>query len=66
MTPGIRRYMWVSRAILRPDADFRSKFAVGKSNVEVIKVLLQMGSDPYLENRTQEYVRELDSSFSPD
>lgn len=30
------------------------QIAVAQSNVEVIDALLRMGSEPYLENRTQE------------
>jgi ankyrin repeat protein len=31
--------------------------AVKQSHVDVVKVLLEMGAEPYLENATQEYVQ---------
>ena len=34
------------------------QLAVSQSHVEVIDVLLRMGSEPYLENRTEEQAPE--------
>lgn len=45
-TSSILRLIWI-------------QLAVAKSHVEVIDILLKMGSEPYLENRTQEQAPEI-------